>query len=217
MKFKIKIIVIAFFILTVGFAVFSEAVSKEKSSPKVKKMIKYAKNLDTSKAINLYKSFDNSEKKEFYQYLENNPGSLPPIYFVLISDSVYETDKDKAVFFYNFGKVRAKEDVYMCKDTSARQQLMIYAMMAPKTVKYMQLKSSDIDYINNISYKIIDWDNKYNNRISPVWACYHGISSFSGKPELLPNKEFTKIQKDTHNELKNMAKNIKEYKEKQKK
>lgn len=215
MNFK-KFFVTSFVLFGVFLGINScaQPQTERKLSSNVKKMIKYAKNLESDKAIKIFKSFNNDEIEQFSEYLENSPQELPPIYFVLISDKVFETDKDKAVFFYNFGKVRAGEDVRMCKDTSARQQLLLYRMFAPNTITYMQSKATDVDYINNIFSKVIDWDNKYTNRISPIWACYHGISAFSNKkPELLPNEEFEKIQKSTHDSLKNAAETIKKQKE----
>lgn len=193
------------FILTVAGLLFycGSSIAKELSelSINVQKMIYLAQQNKAVEASNVYKDFKNSEIKEFAQYLEENPGSLPPFYFVVISDFIYKTDKDKAVFFYNFGKARAIEDTRMCKDKSAMQQLFVYGMMAPDTVKYMQSKASESGYINNVFNKVIEWDNKYTNRVSPIWACYHGISAISSVPELLPESEFANIKADVHSML----------------
>ena len=207
---KIKVFAILIVVFLFGFIALN-ASSSDKLSPSVRKVIKSAKNMNADSAIKTYKTLNDEEINEFAQYLEKYPDKLPPIYFVLVSDKVFENDKDKAVFFYNFGKTRAREDVMMCKDTSARQQLMVYSWIAPKTVQYMQTKATDAGYIDNLALKIIDWDNKYNDRVSPVWACYHGITAFYEKPELLPQEEFANIQKQTHEDLKNMSKQIQEY------
>lgn len=188
---------------------------EENLSKNVKAMVKYAKENRTAEAHNLYKAFNNSEIKEFAQYLEQNPGALPPLYFIIIADEVYKTDKDKAVFLYNFGKIRAIEDVRMCKDTSASQQTMFYGMMAPNTLSYMQSKATDVNYVSEIYNNIIKWDNKYTNRVSPIWACYHGIQAFNGEPELLPASEFKKIQNDMHKDLSTAAETIKQMAEQQ--
>ncbi|MCR5261606.1 MAG: hypothetical protein K6C94_07180 [Candidatus Gastranaerophilales bacterium] len=214
MKKRICGLLIIFLMLT--FGVILKVGSSDKMSPAVKNLIKSAQSNKTEKAITTYKNLNDEQIKEFYEYLEKNPGKLPPVYFVMVADKVYENDKDKAVFFYNFGKARAREDVMMCQDTTARQQLMMYGWIAPQTVQYMQTKSSDTQYIDNLALKIIEWDNRYNNRVSPIWACYHGISAFSEKPQLLPKEEFAKIQKQTHEDLKNMSKSIQEYKKKSK-
>lgn len=205
----------ALVILSVLFTAGCTRAQEENLSKNVKTMVKYAKENRTAQANNLYKSFNNSEIKEFIQYLEQNPGALPPLYFVIIADEVYKTDKDKAVFFYNFGKTRAIEDVRMCKDTSAKQQTMFYGMMAPKTLSYMQSKATDLNYVSEIYNNIIKWDNKYTNRVSPIWACYHGIQAFNGEPELLPASEFKKIKADMHKDLETAAETIKQMAEQQ--
>ena len=79
-------------------------------------MLQYSKENQTAKAIDLYKQLSESEKNEFVALLERQPGIVPPFYFIDLADYVYKTDKDKAVFFFYFGKLRATEDVLMCKD-----------------------------------------------------------------------------------------------------
>lgn len=212
---NLKILAVTVLLLiSLGFLTNTQ-INAKNLSPNVKSLIKYAKKNEADNAIKIYKSLKNNETESFYQYLEQNPGDLPPIYFIIVADKVFETDKDKAVFFYNFGKVRAREDVLMCKDKSAGQQIMMYGMFAPNTLGYMREKASDFDYVNNLYLNIIEWDKKYSERVNPVWACYHGISAFHQKPELLPKEEFEKIQNDTHNELRNAAQKIQEYKKRQ--
>ncbi len=210
-----KNLFVTLLILSALFTTGCTRAQEENLSKNVKAMVKYAKANRTAQAHNLYKAFNNSEIKEFVQYLEQNPGALPPLYFVIIADEVYKTDKDKAVFFYNFGKTRAIEDVRMCKDTSARQQTMFYGIMAPNTLSYMQSKATDVNYVSEIYNNIIKWDNKYTNRVSPIWACYHGIQAFNGEPELLPASEFKKIKADMHKDLETAAETIKQMAEQQ--
>ncbi len=207
---KIKNCVCTIITVMLLFSSFAMAANKLKLSPKVAKMVKYAQQNQVNEASKLLKDFNKKETNEFVNYLESNPGSLPPVYFVIIADYVYNKDKDKAVFFYNFGKIRAMEDVRMCKDTSARQQTYMYGWMAPETIKYMKSKGTDAEYIDAIYKKIFEWDSKYTDRVSPIWSCYHGIQAFSGKPELLPDSEFPKIQAELQNEYKNIGQKIKE-------
>ena len=212
MKLKLCLLVIIFLAIVLS-ANYIFAKDSVKISPRVKQIITYSQNGENGKAVLLYKQLNPKEIDELTKYLEMNPGSLPPIYFVMLSDNTYDKDKDKAVFFYSFGKTRAMEDVSMCKDTTARQQMYMYGMMAPKTVNYMTSKNKDYDYIENLYNKVIEWDNKYTDRISPIWACYHGIQAFQKQPELLPESEFPKIQKEIQDNLKNVSKNLKEYNE----
>ncbi len=206
------IFVFALLCINTGAVIAKENI---KLSPKVKQIIKYAKKNNMSQSIELYRTFNKKEVNEFAQYLERNPGKLPPLYFVMTADQVYDTDKDKAVFMYNFGKIRAMEDVRMCKNTSAKHQIMFYGLMAPKTLKYMQSKAADTDYVSALYNKVIEWDNLYTDRVSPAWACYHGIQTFSRRPELLPGSEFAAIKEEIHKSLKTTPRIIKDTLEKQ--
>lgn len=210
MKLKHCLFVLVFLGLIIG-ANYIFAKDTVKTSPKVKQIISYSKKGENDKAVTEFKQLTPKELDELTNYIEANPGSLPPIYFVMLADNIYEKDKDKAVFFYSFGKVRATEDVRMCKDTSAREQLYIYSMIAPKTVTYMSGKNKDYDYIDNLYKKVIEWDNKYKDRVSPIWACYHGIQAFQKSPELLPDSEFINIQKEVQDNIKNVSQKLKEY------
>ena len=213
-KFLILIFLFILMIISVDIVDAVDVKEDVKLFNNVKQLINYAKQNNMYKADKTYKSFNENEFKQFVEYLEKNPGELPPIYFVIVADQVYDYDKDKAVFMYNFGKVRALEDVKMCKDQSARQQTFFYGLMAPKTLSYMQSKATDIEYVSSVYSKIIEWDNIYSNRVSPIWACYHGIQAFDKEPELLPDNEFEKIKSETHESLKNIAKIIKNAAEK---
>lgn len=207
---KIKALFVSAMIFTVCLFVVGCKSSAEELSYNVAQMVKYAKNSDYARANTLFQDFSPEEAVELGTYLEKNPTKLPPIYFIIAADKVFELDKDKAVFYYNLGKARAIEDVSMCQDKTASGQLSMYSMVAPKTVRYMVSRGLDYDYINGIFEKVSSWDLN-NDRMSPKWACYHGIQSFSGEPKLLPASEFPKIQKETHKVMKNAAKIIVQY------
>ena len=130
-----------------------------------------------------------------------------------LADYVFKTDKDKAVFFFYFGKLRATEDVLMCKDETARAQLSVYPLMAQDTLNYMSTKYNDINYLPAVLQKTIDWDNANPERVSPIWSCYHGLDAFSQEPVLLDADKFPKIQKKVQKIVKNSIKEFKkEYK-----
>ena len=75
-------------------------------------------------------------------------------------------------------------------------------MLAPKTLKYVATKVNDKKYIANLMQKALDWDIAHPQRVNPIWACYHGISAFMSKPELLPEKEYTVVQNKVRAEIK---------------
>ena len=181
------------FLLLCFVFLFSGCTFQEKLSPDVQTMIKFARKNDLDKSIQFFNNFSASEYKEFEKYLDNHPGDLSPIYFVLMADKVFKYDKEKAIFYYFFGILRVTEDVYMCKDTSNREQLVMYPMLAEKTLQYYATLE-DVKFDINMLQKTLDWDDKYLKRVSPIWACNQGIQPFiDGRPpKLLPASEFPK-------------------------
>ena len=180
--------------LLFGFIfLFCGCISQEKLSPNVETMIKFSKEGKADKSIQFFKNFTDKEYNEFEKYLDLHPGDLPPIYFIYMADKVFEHNKEKAIFYFSFGKLRAMEDVLMCKDKSAQGQLGIYPLLAEKTTIYHSTLN-DIKLDIDIMQKTLDWDDRYTERVSPIWACYHGGQIFvdNNPPELLPPEDFNK-------------------------
>ncbi len=174
---------------------FSSAYSAQKLSGNVKKAIKYMETGQNELAVQAVKNFDFYEKNEFINYIKENPDKTVPVFYIIMSDEIYKTSKDEATFWFSFGKLRAVEDVKMCKDASAGQQVAIYGMLAQNTVKYMNEKGNQ--YMLEQLEKAVEKDEKTPLRPEPKWACYHGISAFSGKVDTLPQSEFENIKKET--------------------
>ncbi len=179
-------------------------------SPKIINMAKYSQSGNNTKALGIYKTLSNSEKDELVKYLEKYPEKFPPIFYILVADYIYATDKDKAVLWFYIGKIRSYQDVFMCKDKTSRGQLVFYPQMAPKTLQYMSQKSSDTKYTTNILQQSLDWDDAHPNRISPIWACYHGIEAYTKKPELVPKEEYPKIKKQIREQIETTIKSHKD-------
>lgn len=180
------------FLLLCFVFLLSGCIFQEKLSPDLQTMIKFAKKNNLDKSIQFFDNFSASEYKEFEKYLDNHPEDLSPIYFILMADKVFKYDKEKAIFYYFFGILRVTEDVLMCKDESNREQLVMFPMLAEKTLQYYATLE-DIEFDINMLQKTLDWDDKYS-RVSPIWVCGHGIQQFiDGRPpELLPASEFPK-------------------------
>ncbi len=205
-----KIIISALIILAMGFT-FTSAYSAQKLSENVKKAIKYMETGQNGLAVQAVKNFDFYEKKDFINYIKENPDKTVPVFYIIMADEIYKTNKDEAVFWFSFGKLRAVEDVRMCKDESAGQQVAIYGMLARNTVKYMNEKGNQ--YILEQLEKAVEKDEKTLLRPAPTWACYHGISAFSGKVDTLPQSKFEDIKKETReNYINSMKKHIEEEK-----
>ncbi|MEE3350124.1 MAG: hypothetical protein VZR09_08810 [Candidatus Gastranaerophilaceae bacterium] len=201
---KSKIIVLSVLIALIsgiGFA-YAESKTSTKLSPKVQQLIDFSEKNEASEAANLLAQLSTKEKDELAKYIEFNSEKVPPVYFIIMADYIYKSNKDKAALWYYIGKFRSYQDTLMCKDKTTQSQLEVYPMLAPKTLKYVATKVNDKKYIANLMQKALDWDIAHPNRVNPVWACYHGISAFVSKPELLPQKEYTNIQNKVRNEIK---------------
>ena len=70
-----------------------------------------------------------------------------------------------------------------------------YAEFAYNTSGYAGDKIKDRKYRRELNKKVLEWDRKHPERISPIWACYHGIKSFEGKPQLHSERKIKRIRK----------------------
>lgn len=202
MKSKIITFALALSLLA-GTGVFiSTQVKAASLSPKVQQLIDFSEKNEASESANLLAQLSTREKDELANYIEFNSDKVPPVYFIIMADHIYKSDKDKAALWYYIGKFRSYQDTLMCKDKTTQSQLEVYPMLAPKTLKYVATKVNDKAYIANLMQKALDWDIAHPQRVNPIWACYHGISAFMNKPELLPESEYTVIQTKVRNEIK---------------
>ena len=144
-------------------------------------------------AMKVFDSLNNDELDELVDFLDKYPEKLPPFFYMSIADHIYKTDKDKAVEWYYIGALRALEDAFACKDTTARRQIGIYPMLAPDTVEYGTTKFKDADYKYRIIKKAVNWDIAHSKRYDPIWACYHGIEAFEKQPQVVSYSERKKI------------------------
>jgi hypothetical protein len=187
-----------------SFLILNSVFAAGKLSGNVKKAVKYMQENNAVQTLQLAKGFDSYEKKEFINWIQNNPEKTIPVFYMFMADEIYKTNKDEAVFWFSVGKLRSAEDVRMCKDTTNTAQIAIFSMTAPNTVQYQNQKG--YKYILEKLEEAIKYDDAHPQRLNPVWACYHGLSAFSGKIEVLPSYEFEKIKKDTQETFVNSVK-----------
>lgn len=129
---------------------------------------------------------NNNELKSVVDWMDMHSGDFVPLYYIAIADYVLEIDKDKAVFWYFVGRLRSTQDVFMCADESARAQIGIYPMFAPKTLQYA---SGDLKKLRATLVRAMMWDSVHFKKQSPKWSCYHGINAMFMEPELVSKKE----------------------------
>lgn len=164
-------------------------------TPNLDSFLKLTKMGKHGMAIDEFKKFTTIEHLKLKNILLENEPLVPPLYFILLADYVYKTDKDTALFLYVEGFNRARQDVYSCKDKTARNQIRFYAEFAYNTSGYAGDKIKDRKYRRELNKKVLEWDRKHPERISPIWACYHGIKSFEGKPQLHSERKIKRIRK----------------------
>ena len=205
---KLKFTILVFGICL--FGIFQNSVFAEVMlSAKVQQFVNYVKNNNSYEASNLYAQLSAKEKNELSDYIENNSDSVPPVYYIVMADHIYKTNKDKAALWYYIGKFRSYQDILMCKDKTAQSQMEMYPLLAPKTMKYVSTKVNDKKYIADLMEKALNWDITHSKRVSPIWACYQGMGAFNKTPELLPNNEYTSVQDKVRAEIKDTIKGYK--------
>ena len=135
-----------------------------------------------------------AEKKKLYKYAMANPDKVTPITYIALADYIYHTSKEDALFWYFVGRIRATEDIMMCTDESASQQVAYYPMLAEDTMSYFRELGKNA---SRIMAKAVDWDEQHPQRVNPKWACYHGMQVFMlGDVTTKPMSEYKKIQED---------------------
>ncbi len=202
MKSKFIILLLAVLLVTGSTYFVSSQAKAAALSPKVQQLVDFSQKNEASEAANLLAQLSSKEKDELANYIEFNSEKISPVYFIIMADYIYKSNKDKAALWYYIGKFRSYQDTLMCKDKTSQSQLEVYPMLAPKTLKYVATKVNDKKYIANLMQKALDWDIAHPQRVNPIWACYHGISAFMSKPELLPEKEYTVVQNKVRAEIK---------------
>ena len=171
-------------------------------SPKVQQLVTAINQNNHSSAEDTLKTLTSKEKDEFINYINTNEAKVPPLYYIKMADYILKTDKDLAAKWYYIGKVRAYEDVMMCKDKTAQSQLDILQYFAPKTVKYLFSRNKDKSYMAGLLQSVLDWDIAHQDRINPIWACYQGISAATKTPELKSETQRQKAVENVRDELK---------------
>ena len=151
-----------------------------------------------------YNEMPESRKNEIINSVKSYSKDILPIYYIVVAEDIYPTDKNLAAFLYAVGRLRSIEDVGMCTDKSAYEVINGLPYVAPKTAKYIA-KMSDSS-LAQLLQKTLDWDIQHTERPNYKWICYHGMEVFTndGKVTTLPKNNFNNI-------LKKQRKNLSDY------
>ena len=153
---------------------------------------------DPIKLAQDYQALSKEEKEKFIKEKVLATGNALPIHLIAMADDIYLSkngDATAAVFFYLLGSLRGMQDSASCEDKSAFAQVQIYPLLAQNTVQYMV--NMDSKNLVNIANKVVEWDEKNTQRVSPQWACYHGMQAFyDDDVKIKSENERIKIQKE---------------------
>ncbi len=204
MKVKTISCIIAIVILGVLLPAFSnpEIITKKQGN------VTYHTN--SKDPIKLAQDFYELSPEEKLKLLKSSD-TLLPIYYIAVADYYYANDmKEHGLISYMLGSLRGMQDTAMCVDYTARGQIQMYPMLAPKTAEYMI--NLDSKKLMKIAKVVVKWDEEHSTRPNPKWACYHGIKSFLGEVEIKPMSEYPAIQKEFRNDFLQTIKDIEKIK-----
>ena len=199
---SVVVVTLVIFLAIVGLVLYNNY----SYSKNVKELVKDCENNNAAEAMGLYyNSFSDKDKDDLVRLINNNSEKIPPLFIILSAEHIYKTDKDKAVLYYYIGKLRTKEDVYMCEDKTSRQQMFIYPNLARNTVIYSDLrisKNHDKKFLADVLQKALDWDISHPKRYNAIWACYHGVTALYSEPKLVNADLQKKIIEDERKSVK---------------
>ncbi len=170
------------------------------------KEIKYHK-LSAGNLLNGYKNLSDEEANKLAQSIKNNPHETKPFYYIGIAEDIFPFDKEVAAVTFLYGQYRSAQDANCCKDETSFDFINNLPYFAPETSKYIQ-KISKEEY-KKIFEKVLELDDKYSERISPIWACYNGQDAVTkDKIETYPKEEWAKKRQEVRIDYIFQAKNL---------
>ena len=190
-KYLAVIIAAASILFTANIVIAGSEIGVEKSG----NITNYYAKQDPVRYAQKITQMSDAEKEKLYKYTLANPGKTIPITYIALADYISKTNKDDGLFWYFVGRIRSYEDVSMCTDESATQQIAYYPMLAEKTMEYFgSLSKSNA---SKLMEKAVNWDIAHPDRVNPKWACYHGMQVFvTGDVTIKAMSEYPKIQKE---------------------
>lgn len=161
-------IVIIFATMTVCFA----STKNDKYVKQVDFFVKHGQNIE---AFKMLKNVPPESKKNLDNWIVKNEQNLDPPLLSLYAESIFDTDKDGASFWYILSKYRGYYDAARCNDKSSGSGLFALTMFAPKTAQYI---ASNQDIILTAIPKVIEFEKEHPSKNSPRWISSHGINNF---------------------------------------
>jgi len=130
-----------------------------------------------------------SQKREAFERIISNSGNYAPPVFYALSQAPFESGrKDEGAFWFYAGQLRARFDANRCADVTARSAVnALNNIYGPPINQYM---FQDIQKLEALIPKVVDWDRNTLHNYDPRWINLHSMnamtSALSGKNGSVP-------------------------------
>lgn len=141
-----------------------------------------------------------SQKKKVIAEIKARPEKYAPPVFYALSHTLFEVDKEDALFWFYAGQIRIRYDANRCADKSARSAADVLSNQYGPLIN--QYAFQNIDLLKKIIPKVVKWDEQTPNEYDLRWINLHGMGAFTGgdKELSLPQSEWATIKKQTRDE-----------------
>ena len=136
------------------------------------------------------------------------PENYAPIVFYVFSNFLFNEDKkDEAVFWFYAGQLRTTFDANRCTDPSAAGAVDVLNQRFGPIINPYALK--DLDKLEKIITKVIEWDKKTPHNYDQRWINLHGMEAMSAslnknssndKPLNFPQDQWDTIAEKTRDD-----------------
>ena len=167
---------ILLFLLTLGFTTICSAQIEtiEVDAKGIFSEIEVDKHNET---ISLLQSADKEQKKETIEIVLKNPNDFnPPVLYALSQELFQQGDKENAFFWFYVAQLRARYDVNLCMDNSAKQAVSVLNNKYGPEINKSAFQ--DIDKLEKTVNKVVEFVRTNNENYDHRWINLHGLWAF---------------------------------------
>ena len=147
-------------------------------------------------AINVFQGKDKKLKLQLIDSILSKPNDYnPPVLYALANELFSQNKKDDAVFWFYTAQLRARYNANLCMDNTAKQAVSILNnTYGPDINKYA---FKDIEKLEKIVMKVIDFVRSNNENYDPRWINLHGMWAIeSGLSDTVETRELSKPKEE---------------------
>lgn len=146
----------------------------------------YAK-IDTTllkEAMTKLRSADKAVRLQEISEIKAHADKYAPPVFYLMSNVIFNdadkadtSAKDDAAFWFYAGQLRGRFDANRCADKSARSGIGVLNMEYGGPINRYMFMQSDLDKIENLVPKVVEWDKTTPHNYDQRWLNLHGMNA----------------------------------------